>query len=219
MLDSQVKEAPENSDSKQALTALQQKFVDAYLILDQKNEADKSEVQETTKVASTRIFESVIQKNSRDIQARDFTEYVASKLKGELREQFLEAVTKKDSMGNTTYELTKVSIPNLIRSVTEGTVYVADGAEWNDRYALGKFMEVYSANTDVFNTILKPLAIAANAGQSVESMRKSGKLKDNADNSEIIQYLAKVDNFETQGTTALDRQLSAATVFLLDSFK
>ena len=136
-----------------------------------------------------------------------------------MREQFLEAVTKKDSTGNIAYELTNVSIPNLIRSVTEGTVYVADGAEFNDRYALGKFMEVYSANTDVFNTILKPLAIAANAGQSVESMRKSGKLKDNADNSEIIQYLAKVDNFETQGTTALDRQLSAATVFLLDSVK
>lgn len=219
MLTLQVDEAPDGSDSETALLSLLKKFEAEYAIFDTQVAEEKSVVKENTKVASTRVFESVVQKNSREKQARDFTEYVASKLADPLKTQFFDAVTKNDDMGNITYLLNNVSIPNLIRSVTEGTVYVADGAEFNDRQALGKFMEVYSANTEVFDTILKPLAIAANAGQSVESMRKSGKLKNNADNSEIIQYLAKVDNFETQGTTALDRQLSAATVFLLDSIK
>ena len=219
MLTVQVSEAPDGSDSQTALLSLLKKFDEEYSTFDHKKEELKEEVKENIKGASTRVFESVVQKNSREIQARDFTEYVASKLADPLKTQFFDAVTKKDDMGNITYLLNNVSIPNLIRSVTEGTVYIADGAEFNDRQALGKFMEVYSTNTEAFDTILKPLAIAANAGQSVESIRKSGTLKDSTNKSNIIQYLAKVDNFETQGTTALDRQLSAATVFLLDNIK
>lgn len=219
MLDSQTNNAAEGSESKKALALLLEKFLTEYNTFDNQKEVAAEAVKNNTKVASTRVFESVVQKNSREKQARDFTDYVASKLTGPVKTQFLDTVTKTDDRGNITYLLTNVSIPNLIRSVTEGTVYIADGAEFNDRYALSQFMEVYNTYTEEFDNILKPLAIAANAGQSVESIRKSGKLKNSNNTSDIIEYLAKVDNFETQGTTALDRQLTAATVFLLDSIK
>ena len=83
-----------------------------------------------------------------------------------------------------------------------------------------KFLEFYEQNKNELARILKPLMVAARAGQSTESVRKSGDLPaSDASNSDIIKYLSRVDNFKTHGTTALDRQLSAATVLLLDKVK
>ncbi len=106
-------------------------------------------------------------------------------------------MTKKDEAGNITYLLTDVSIPNLLRSIDEGTVYIADGAQWNDRPALEKFLGVYNKNKNAFDPILKTLAIAASAGQSVESVKKSKELMSNPNTTDIMNYFSQVDNFET----------------------
>ncbi len=218
-IDALIAAAPDGSALKTKATELKTSFEKSYEGAAAKETGWASTAKADTKKEMSRTMESVIQKNSRETQARDFTEYVASKLFDPIKSNFLDAVIKKDEMGKVTYELTNVSIPNLLRSIYEGTPYVADGAEFNDRYALKKFMEVYNNKESVFNTVLIPLAVAARAGQSVESVRKSGTLTASANNSAVIQYLTQVDNFETQGITALDRQLSAATVFAFNKVK
>ena len=65
----------------------------------------------------------MVQKNSREQQAKDFTEYVASRLQDPLKTSFLETFKQEsnnDMIGaRQKYELESVSIPNLLQSIEE----------------------------------------------------------------------------------------------------
>ncbi len=204
---------PENTDANftRDLTALRAQYAKNYEDIDKKEAATKAPTVKDTNKSLSRNFEAIVQKNSRDAQAKDFTEYVGEKLIGVVKTDFLDAFKKIDQNNTETvsYELTSVSIPNLLRSLSEGTVYIADGAEWNDRPIVKKFLEIYAKHKAVLDPILSPLIAANRAGQSVESVKKSGTLKTNPNNVDIIAHLTQIDNFNTYGTTGLDRQLAA----------